>query len=334
MDIYTLDNKMFKDELIEEFASAIWTERYYGDGDFELSVPASDEMLALLPRDQIMWCEGSEEPMILETRDIENGILKTTGITITQWLNNRFIRAEADPKAKDWKFSKKPADAMRHIVQSMCIGSDYLSGVIPIGIPVGVLEQFVVPGLQAVTSDFSGVVVDFSVPYGPVYDALKQIGETYEVGMKTTLDGAYDDYFILQYESYKGVDRTSAQSVDPVIQFSKEMETFTNVHDLESMTNHRNYIYIFNSSGPDTYASGPGSSIGATVVEGFSLRAFQGWSDGFSTDGLTDAQILALLNQQAQKELKARKIVKLVDGQIVQTEGVEYGTDFFIQLLC
>lgn len=331
MDIYTLDEKMFKDELVDEFASAIWTERYFGDGDFELSVPATEEMLGILPKDQIMWCEGSREPMILETRDVENGVLKTTGITITQWLNNRFIRASADPKIRDWQFSRTPGDALRHIVQEMCCyGSNYLSGLIPIGIPVGTLTRFEVPGLQAITTDFSGAVVDFSVPYGPVYDALNQIATTYEVGMSTHLDNAFDDHFTLTFESYKGVDRTSAQSVNPVIQFSAEMDTFTNIHDLESVTDHKNYTVIFTTNAPTTYSSGPGVGDAATGKEGFSLRAFQGWADGVNPETLTDEQILSLLMQQAQTELKAHKVIKLVDGEIIQAEGVEYGTDFFM----
>lgn len=331
MDITTLDGGFFKKDTIDEFESAIWTERYFGDGDFELSVPATEEMLDVLPKDQMMWCKGSIEPMILETRDVENGFLKTTGITITKWLNNRFIRTSADPKIKDWQFSKTPGDALRHIVQEMCCsGSTYLDGTIPIGIPVGTLTRFIVPGLQAITTDFSGAVVDFSVPYGPVYDALNQIATTYEIGMSTHLDSVSDESFTLTFESYKGVDRTSAQSVNPVIQFSAKMDTFTNIHDLESVTDHRNLTFIFISNAPGTYAAGPGLGDAATGIEGFNLRAFQGWADNVNPEGLTDAQILALLNQQAQTELKAHKVVKLVDGEIVQVDGVEYGTDFFM----
>src|SRR5437868_1403403 len=146
MDIYTMNRGFLKQAEIDEFESAIWTERYYGDGDFELSVPANTDMLLKLPKGQLMGCVGSEEPMILETRDIKEGRLKTTGITLTQWLNNRIIRTSATHADKEWHLSRgfvwdspdphgppvtaglKPGSALSYIVQQFCIGGSFLNG--------------------------------------------------------------------------------------------------------------------------------------------------------------------------------------------------------------
>lgn len=333
MDIFTYDRDFFKQDEIDVFESAIWTERYYGDGDFELTVPASTDMISKLPKGQLMGCVGSYEPMILETRDIKDGLLKTTGITLTQWLNNRIIRTSSDHKIKEWKMpSLKPGHAMAHIVNMMCCGSDYTSGVIPIGIPVAQTELFVIPGLQVGAIDLSGVVIELIVPFGPVYDALKQIGTTYEIGMKITLDGAFDDYYILQFDSYRGEDRTSSQSVNPVIRFSPEMDSFTNINDLESITDHRNSVYIFAPTADSVWITSAGhATSGAIPVEaGFDLRVFQGFADDISTSWPDTGTLLSLLNQKAKDEIQNHKIVQLVDGEIVQVEDIKYGTDFFL----
>jgi len=329
MDIFTYDRSFFKQDEIDEFESAIWTERYYGDADFELNVPATDEMLTKLSKGQLMGCVGSEEPMILETRNIKDDILKVTGTGLVPWLNNRFIRAGNDPTVRDWKFSKKPADALRHIVQQFCVGGPFLDGTTPIGIPAGILLVFPIPGLQAVNTDFSGVVVDFSIPYGPVYDALAQIAPAYEVGMKITLDGAYEDYYNLQFEAYKGKDRTSDQDVNPTIRFSEEMNTLTNVEDLESITDYRNYIFEFPSTPPAGYAMGPALADVSSASTGFDLRIHQAFAD-FDTTGLTDAQVYNILLQQVKTEWKNHKVVQLVDGEIVQSGQINYGEDYFM----
>ena len=42
MEPYTLDRKFLKRDVIDRFHSIIWTERYYGDSEVELVVPANN----------------------------------------------------------------------------------------------------------------------------------------------------------------------------------------------------------------------------------------------------------------------------------------------------
>lgn len=331
MRIFTLDRGFIEQEEIDAFDSAIWTERYYGDGDFELSVEASNIMMQKLPRGTMMMCEGSPEPMILETRDIKEGVLKTTGITLTQWLNNRIIRTSPDHSIKEWLLSGYPAGhAMAEIVQQFCVGGPYLSGANPIGIPTSRTTLWPVPGLQAATYDTAGGNVDLSVPFGPVYDALKAIATTYEVGQQIVLDGAYEDYYILSYISYRGDDRTSAQTVNPTVRFSSDMDSFTDITDLESLTEHRNSVYMFSSIADPLIA--PTAGFAATLpvaTTGFDLRVFMGTADNVPSD-IDAPGLMKILDQQALKEAQARKVVQLVDGTISQVTDVVYGNNFFM----
>lgn len=335
MRIFTLDRGFIEQEEIDAFDSAIWTERYYGDGDFELSVEASNIMMQKLPRGTMMMCEGSPEPMILETRDIKEGVLKTTGITLTQWLNNRIIRTSPDHSVKEWVLPGfPPGEVLTYIVQQMCIGSSYLTGFDPIGIPASRTSLWPIPGLQIGATDIGpgpdGPTVDVTVPFGPVYDALKAIATTYEVGQKIVLDGAYEDYYILSYISYRGANRTSAQTVNPTVRFSSDMDSLTDITDLESITDHKNSVYIFSDIADSAIAPTAGFAATAPVdTTGFDLRVFMGTADNVPSD-IDAPGLMKILDQQALKEAQARKVVQLVDGTISQVTDVVYGNNFFM----
>ena len=92
MELFTLDRKFLKQDDIDTFHSAIWTDRYYGDGDIELHVPATKDWIEKLKEGTFIGERDSDDVMILETVEIEEGKLKATGITLLKWLNNRFIR--------------------------------------------------------------------------------------------------------------------------------------------------------------------------------------------------------------------------------------------------
>lgn len=332
MELYTLDRSFKRQDPVDSFEAAIWSERYYGDGDFELSVPAEPTFMTLLPKGQLMECVGSDEPMILEHREIKDGIMKTTGITLTKWLNNRIIRTTADHAIKEWVMpAYTPGRALKEIVQAMVVaGSPYLSGATPIGIPAAQTALFAIPGLQIGAFDDTGAAVAITVPFGPVYDPLNQIATTYEVGMKIIV-AAVDPALILQFVTYRGKDRTSVQSVNPVVQFSRDMDSFTGISDLESITEHRNYIYMFAPSAGPALATTAGHA--ETIVPpaaGLDLRVFQGFADDIPTSGLDAAGLLTLLNQKALAEAINHKQVALVDGEIVQVEGAKYGEHFFL----
>jgi len=95
MEPYTLNRSFIKQNIIDGYDSIIWTERYYGDSAIELVVPATIEMFQKLAPGTFVGLDSSDEIMILETFNIENGKLKVTGISILPWLDNRFVRTSA-----------------------------------------------------------------------------------------------------------------------------------------------------------------------------------------------------------------------------------------------
>lgn len=331
MELYTLDRNFKKQETIDEFDSAIWTERYYGDGDFELVVPAKKTLMSKLAKGQLMMCEDSDIPMILETREITT-TMKATGISLTKWLNNRIVRTNADHSIKEHLGdTRKPGELLTWLVQNFCISGGYIDGSTPIGLSATDRVRLVIPGLVIGATDTSGSIIEWQIPYGPLYDALNQIATTYELGIKIKLDYANESGYQISFHNYKGADRTSGQTVNPAIQFSPGMDSFTNVTDLDSFLDYRNLILAFAANAPATYmtANAGRSTSVPDATSGFDLRIHQEFAD-FDTAGLTVAKIGTVLNEKAKLVLGDFKAVQLVDGEIVPNKQVIFGTHYFL----
>lgn len=332
MDLFTLDADFRKDQEIDSYKSAIWNERYYGDGDVTLVVPATPENVAIFAPGTFLGLRGSKEINILETQNIESGILTITGISLLKWLVNRFIRVSADHEVKTWLLSgHTPGAALKTIVQEMCIDGDYLDGTVNIGIPVPVLTNFKIPGLTIASFDNTGSSIDFSVPFEPVFDALKDIATTYEVGMSIYLISATDVTFVLGFKSYRGLDRRSSQTVNPTIRFSPDLESLTGIKELRSSNQYKNLVYAFSSSNLEGLATTPGVA-GDTTKSGFDLQVSQVWSDNITEEQVagSGAVLLGLLNQKAASSMDDNKYVALVDGEIVPGGQIEFDHDYYL----
>jgi hypothetical protein len=317
-----MDRNFIKQTEIDVFTSAIWTERYYGDSDATLVVPAIPAMIQALPNGIFLGMTDSKEVMLMDTIDIEAGQLKISGQGLLPFLNNRFIRATSAPEDRYWNFSGTPGWALWAIIYYMCI-----SGAYPLGVPNP--AQFVIPGLSLKSYDNSGSAQNFAVPYGPVYDGMRAIATAYEVGMRITLESATASGFSLQFQSYKGLDHTSGQNVNSIVRFSPQMDTLTGIKELQSIANYKNQVYSFCPPNPDGLAPNPGIAT-VSGPTGFDLRAEMTMEEDLTTDmvGGSAGTMQSILNQRASQALYNARAAKAVDGTIVPLHQFQYNVDY------
>jgi hypothetical protein len=335
VELFTLNRQFLKVDVIDKFKSAIWTERYYGDGDITLSVPISQEAVAQLKPGTFLGLVGSKEIMILETDEIKDGLLTVTGISLEQWLNNRFIRATAAHEDRYWAISGlAPGRTLVYIVQQTCVDGPFFWYPGGGGINNGIdnMAELKVPGLSTGDSP-PGFAISVGVPYGPVYDALKEIATTYEVGMSLTLESADEESYSLVFQSYKGQDRTSSQHVNPTVRFSPKMDSLTKINELQSIAGFKTMTYSFAPSNPGGLATTPGFDRLTSVDEdfsGFDMRAMLVFADDLTTDQVGgDAGYLQdILNTRAADALDNNKYVKAVDGEVVPDVQFKFGIDY------
>lgn len=345
MELFTLNRNFLKQDAIDGFHSVIWTERYYGDSEIELVVPATTEMIQKLPVGIFLSLTGSAEVMIIETMNIEDNKLKLTGISLLPWLNNRFVRTSPKHEINSWTLGANagevPGWMLWAIIYYMCVvGSPYLTGAIPTGISNP--QQLAIPGLGLKDYDKSGTNIVTVIPYGPVYDVMREIATTYQIGMQITLESATDTSYSLGFRSYKGLDRTSGQTTYPPVRFSPEMDSLTDIKELQSIAAFKTLVYAFaegfNEKDNPGLTTVPGESrLTGSQYTGFDLRALMifenltidmvGGSSSPAVPGVP-AQVVQVLNTRASDALAAHRFAKAVDGEIVPTNQFKYGIDY------
>jgi hypothetical protein len=321
-------------DTIDVFHSALWTERYYGDSAVELVVPTTTVNAQRLATGTFLALEGTQELMILETQEFtKEGTLKVTGISILKWLNNRFVRTSAKHEDRYWYITQPVGTVLFHIVYYMCVGGGYLDGSIPTGIPNPQLLR--VPGLHIYGYDSSGEMLTIAVPFGPVFDALYEIATTYEIGQRIDLIPSSNSDR-LRYRNYRGLDRTSGQNVNPPVRFSRDMDSLTDIEELQSIANYKTQAYAFapgldDASKPLAGAPGMDNRFSIAVAGGgFDLRTELVFAEDITTDQIGgNAQVLLnILNSRARDALSNAEFVKVVDGEIVPTAQFKYGVDY------
>ena len=327
MELFTLDRKFLKQQTIDQFHAVIWTERYYGDGEVELHVPATRDMIQNLKEGTCIGLVGTDEIMILETQEVEAGVLKVTGNTLLKWLNNRFVRTS--PAHEDryaYLSGLTPGNTMAWLVQYMAIDGPYLDGSSNAnGIPYP--QTLRIPGLTLGTFDTSGVAIAVAVPFGPLFDAVKIVGH------QITLESATDTAYSLKYRVYKGLDRTSGQSVNTPVRFSPDMESLTDIKELRSITDFVTQVYSFAPANPEGLATIPGSDSYIPLGQGytgFDLRALMIFAEDITTDviGGSAQALIDILNTRAKDALTDHPFVKVIDGEIVPTAQFRYGVHY------
>lgn len=334
MELYTLNRQFLEQDVIDTFRSAIWTERYYGDSEIELKVDPTAEMYKKLPKGILVGMKGTDEIMMIETREYEDGYLKLTGISLTQWLNNRFIRTSALHEDRYWTIDNRTiGDILHTIVYYMTISGGYMDGSSSIGISNP--SQLIIPGLQLGDYVRDGDIMTVGVPFGPLYDALKELATTYEVGIQIYLESATEAGYTLRFRNYRGLDRTSDQMVNPLVRFSPQMNSLTDIKELESIAAFKTQVWVFAPGNPDGLATTPGHDGLYSIdsqFRGFDLRAEMVFAEDITTDQVGgDANVLlSLLNTRARDALSNADVVNVIDGEVVPGVQHQYGRDYYL----
>jgi Siphovirus ReqiPepy6 Gp37-like protein len=359
MELYTLNKSFQRVDLIEEFDSLIWTERYYGDSECEVVVPLQRPLLNKLEAGTFLAIGESREPMHIETANItDDGKLKVQGISICSWLNNRFVRTSDDHRQSVWKIrDQKPQQVLRTIVNQMCTkNSDYLNNRKDMGLGSAArAKELIIPGLSltsySVKNDPDKKLNAVLVPYGPVYDALRKIAEQHKIGIQVFLNTDYT----LRFRTYKGTNRTSNQKANKVVRFSPVMDSLAKTSELRSIADFKTLVYSY-ASNLEKVDADPGTGTNMQDIQttpgvarrspqvgkytGFDLRAemtlegdIKVANDINKTDPRGDlagmrAELRDILDNRAGKEMHQHPFVKSVDGEVAPTNLFQYGRDY------
>jgi hypothetical protein len=322
MDIYTLDSLFKKVDLVEGFNSAIWTERYNAAGDVQLVFPANTVEAAGIIEGTFLYLDGSNEVMIVDTINTEDGLTKAVGQTLVGFLVNRISRPGWDDATNNWAMSGSAGTIANFIVTKMLITGGYMQ--LNLVLANGAAEIF--SGLSVATA-VTGTSLNVAIPFGNVYDAIKSICDLDDLGFNMTPNDILAGTGAMTFKCYRGLDRTSTQGTNGIVIFESAIDTFTNIKELRSISGYRHACYAWPANITAQSQIGVAYATGASVSTptGFARRTMAIIVDDVDS---TIANLSAILTQRAKDALANNNYIRMLDGQLVPQQQFVYGTHY------
>jgi Siphovirus ReqiPepy6 Gp37-like protein len=349
MDFYTLTGTFLPDELIDQFVSAIWTERYKAAGDFQLVVPATRDNIAKLKEGKYLALRGTTEIMQIQTQSIEKQLMTVTGFSLTAAILNQRYVWKNDPSGDgvaDWTVtSAKAGEFIANVVETMVINTvPFGGGSLDVGNLDWAMEEL--PFLTLGPVDTSGIAKRQTAAIGPLYDSIASIANAENVGILLYLEEADPVMgYSLKFTTYQGVDRTSDQDVVPLIRLLPDLDSITDIKEINSIGLYKNVAYVYYQNKISKHLAEPTlpepegldrrvlitDAVGAPVghkEERYS--SWGGWRPGgtYSQIVVGPADIAAFREQNARDAFANANYIHAVDGQTSPNSEYVYGTHF------
>jgi hypothetical protein len=336
MELYTLTSHFLPKDTIDEFVSAIWTERYSPAGDVQLVVLPVPSMIEKLAPGTFLGLRGTSEIMLIESHSIENNLLTVTGSSMPDYLKHR-MGWFANP-AYDGSDSTVPlvADRSEDTTAGQLISS-VVSQMVIAPTPFGsywapanlnwAAEIF--PGLALGWTDANGAVKRLTFPLGSLYENIQKLAQDEGLGIKLYLESAsYSSGFVFKFATYRGKDRTSEQTVRTMVRLTPKMDSLNDVKEIRSLGAYKNVFYVNYKNAVSTHYI-----PGLAVPTGFDRREILVDAPDIYID---PSHVAAFREQVARNTLANHVYIQAVDGRVSSkipyTYGVDYGLGDVIEL--
>lgn len=325
MDLYTLDDQLRRQFVIDQFESLIWTDRYRDVGDFELVIKADRGTKAMLPPGTRVVITKSYCVMTVETVEtaISNdgvALLKIKGRSLEITLDDRSAvpsMAVGTATTPKWIITGLPAAIARYIFNQICVVTvNSPNDAIPFYHSGTMFTPGTIP--EPTTS------ITISLDFDSVFNSIKKICDVYNLGFRLTRkelpNGASSE---LYFEVYTGDDRTTLQTTLPAVVFSPELDNLSDTNEITSTALLKNVAYVVAPNGTRmVYANG----YDASTATGFYRKAITVIADDIELAAGTPLQ--NALQQRGMEELAKWRVVIAFDGEIPQYGSYVYGLHY------
>jgi len=308
MELYIFSRELEFKGISESYNSLIWTRRYNKAGEFELHCALTKESLALLQRENIIYKKGDVEAGYIETRNLSQDsegkeILIIKGRFLTGYLNRRIIWGTEI-------LNTTVEVAMRTMVTNNCITAIDTDRDIP-NLSLGTLNNYIDS-------------VDYQTSYKNLADEIESLSNTNNLGYRMKFDTTNKK---LLFETYKGLDRSVNQSVNPRCIFSKEFENILEQEYTDSLNNYKNLCLV----------GGIGEGVArklVTIGNSSGLDRFEVFNDQKSLSNEVDSAAMSdtdynlLLTEKGNETLAENTDIKTFDSKININSNLKYKVDY------
>lgn len=312
MELTLLDRSLDAIAIVDDYESAIWTDRYQEYGDFEIYTPVTSDILAVFKQDYYLLNRESEHVMIVEKllikTDVELGNHVTvTGRSLESILMRRIVWKQRSISGNLQNGIKtlleenviSPADSNRRIDNF-------------------IFEESTDPRITSLT-------IDAQYTGDELYDVISKLCKEHDIGFKVTLNDNKQFVFKL----YMGIDRSYEQTENPYVIFSPNFENIVNSNYIESKSALKNVTLIGGEGeGSARRYTTVGSAKGLDRRELFTdARDISSKTEDDQT--LTDDEYTAKLRQRGEEKLSENIDITSFEGEIEATMMFRYREDFF-----
>ncbi|MBU4437932.1 MAG: siphovirus ReqiPepy6 Gp37-like family protein [Firmicutes bacterium] len=308
MDLYVADRSFNKLGTVNNRTSLRWVRRYRKTGEFEIHCPATAQNVEKLKRGNVIIKPGDPEAGFIKYRNLQENdegkeLLVIKGDFLTGYLNRRII----------WGIeilNGLVEVAMRTLVNKNAINPTDPDRIIT-GLSLGALTNYT-------------ETANFQTSYQNLTDELERLSMLSNVGYCIRYDSLTKS---MKFETYKGLDRTAGQSINPRCIFSKDYNNVEKQEFTESDGNYRNVCLVGGiGEGTDRKLSTVGSASGLDRFEVFNdQKSLSNVVDGVT---LTDAQYKALLDGKGNETLAECKKICVFDSSIDVNANRKYKEDY------
>lgn len=306
MDLFVRDENFRRIDIIDEFESFIWTERFNELGDFKLVAYPSPKLKSLLKNRRYLTHPDSDVIMriedILDASKDGKSLIAVTGRSIETIFENRGV-------SKNWIGSGDAAAAIANLVQIICVDGTGIS-------PNDKITGFVVQNLVG-----SSMPVETTATNGQsLYKAVRELADSAGVGFKIAFEyGVYISDLI--FKVYAGTTRNN-------LLFSVDNDTLINPSYLQSIANYKNIAYVTHPQGTKIIAR-PGTDIN---ISGIARRVLS--VDAMDVDPADHVPAVyeKILQQRGLNALYSDegRMHALFDGEVPMDVGYRYRKDYFM----
>jgi hypothetical protein len=336
MEVYILDSSFRRTEVVEQFESFIWTERWADQGEFSLDIDPSFPDSTLFEKGKYIACDKSDRMMVVTT--VENALaddgtrkLKVTGASFESIMEERanfydmFTLAgstvtDNPPISKTWGngTTDKPMALVRTIFNAACVTNS-------------IVASDIIPQMQS--GDYyskTGMIAEptntpvIQSQIDSLWNTIKTICDTYRMGFRIVRieDVVPTNAAKLYFEVYTGFDRTAGQTALAAIVFSNQMDNLTDTSELSSISGYKNMAYVVAPHGTRLVVSA--DLVGTPTGNDRKVLLV----DANDIDDAAGATLQSKLEQRGQQELAKTRVIVGFDGKIPIRSGLMYGTDY------
>lgn len=308
MDLYVADRSFNKLGTVNNRTSLRWVRRYRKTGEFEIHCPATSQNIEKLQRGNVIIKPGDPEAGYISYRNLQEDnegkeLLVVKGQFLTGYLNRRIIWGTEI-------INGLVEVAMRTLVTKNAISPTDANRIIT-GLSLGTLMNFT-------------ETANYQTSYANLTDELENLSNLSDIGFRVRYDGSTRS---MQFETYKGLDRTAGQSVNPRCIFSKDYNNVEKQEFTESDSSFRNVCLVGGiGEGTDRKLTTVGSAAGLDRFEVFSDQ--KSLSNVVDSVTLTDAEYQALLQGKGSEVLTQNKKICVFDSSIDKNANRKYKEDY------